>query len=414
MQLSCQFLYWVVLFSLFPSLYSLPLLPTNNISLYGNALFRNNGISLTQETTCLPSSSLADIGRAFYVFPIRFLDLKTGAASSFSSHFSFSIIPNPLCPFGDGIVFLITSNADSFSFSNGYMGLPNPQGQDSFLAVEFDTSFNPSLGDINGNHIAVDVNSVVSLASIDVLSKGFDLKSGRRIRVWIEYRDSAKLIQIWVSYSLTKPPSPILVAQIDLSKDFQEFMHVGFSASNGPGSAMHMVDQWRFKTFTAYQPSMNPMDAIEQGYCFMCSPDPDPKDLFNSIPDQTHKTSHKLKLKLKLGTMGVALVCLVISVVIVTAILAVVCYFIIMRKKRRVGRRRKRSQTGLFQMNNVPTRLSLAEIKSATLGFHRSRIVGEGASAVVYKGSLPCGEAVAVKSTSTWFSSKGGAVRGLS
>ncbi|XVE95664.1 hypothetical protein REPUB_Repub02eG0118100 [Reevesia pubescens] len=385
MQLSCLFVLWVHLFFLlnftFPSL-SLPVLPPNNITLYGNALFRNNGISLTQETNCLQSSFPSDIGRALYVYPIRFLDLKSKHIASFTCRFSFSIIPNPLCPFGDGIVFLITSNADSFSFSNGYMGLPqldDLNSQDSYFAVEFDTSFNPSLGDINGNHIGVDVNSVVSLASVDVVSKGVDLKSGKRITAWIEYRDSAKLIQIWVSYSSTKPPAPVLVAQIDLSKQFKEYMHVGFSASNGQGSAMHIVEHWRFKTFSTYRPSAFPLDSIEEGYCFMCSP----KDSYDP-----HKRS------VKTWSMVVLLGCLVVSAVSVITI-PIIC-FIVMRKKREVGRISKRAQTRV-QMNNVPTRWSLTEIKSATMGFHRNRIVGEGASAVVYRGTVPSGETVAVK-----------------
>ncbi|KAL2529588.1 putative calcium-binding protein cml18 [Forsythia ovata] len=33
--------------------------------------------------------------------------------------------------------------------------------------------------------------------------------------------------------------NPILEAQVDLSKEFKEFMHVGFSASNGNGLAIH-------------------------------------------------------------------------------------------------------------------------------------------------------------------------------
>lgn len=46
------------------------------------------------------------------------------------------------------------------------------EGSFSFV-VEFDTNFIPSLDDINGNHVSVYVNSAVSLAAIDVLSKGF-------------------------------------------------------------------------------------------------------------------------------------------------------------------------------------------------------------------------------------------------
>lgn len=81
--------------------------------LFGDAYFRNKAISLTQEGSCLSSSSSASgVDRAFYVYPIRFLDSETNSTASFSCPFSFSIISSPLCPFGDGIAFLITSNAE--------------------------------------------------------------------------------------------------------------------------------------------------------------------------------------------------------------------------------------------------------------------------------------------------------------
>ncbi|KAA3485085.1 L-type lectin-domain containing receptor kinase S.6-like [Gossypium australe] len=385
MLLSCLFLFWVNLFSLFN--FTFPLLPPNNITLYDGAFFSTDGICLTQETTCLPSSSSpSHIGRALYAYPIRFIDLRTRDNASFTCRFSFSIIPNPVCPFGDGIVFLVTSRPDSFSFFNGYMGLPqldDLSSQDPYFAVEFDTSFNPSLGDINGNHVGVDVNSIVSLAAVDVLSKGFDLKRGKKITAWIEYGDSAKLVQIWLSYSSSKPPTPLLVAQIDLSRQFKEYMHVGFSASNGLGSSMHLVDHWQFKTFTTYN---NPMDSVELGYCSMCFPE-DSSNTSSQIYG-THKRG------LKIGNMALLFGSLVVSVVIIIVV-PVLC-FVAVRKERSGGRRSKREQTRV-EMTNVPTRWSLAEIKLATMGFHRNRIVGEGASAVVYRGSVPSGGAVAVK-----------------
>ena len=99
--------------------------------------------------------------------------------------------------------------------------------------------FDPNLGDINDNHVGIDVNSVVSVASVDVLSKGIDLKSDKQMTAWIEYRDGEKMIRIWVGYLQIKPPRPVLVARIDLSKRFEEFMSVGFSASNSRGSSTH-------------------------------------------------------------------------------------------------------------------------------------------------------------------------------
>lgn len=382
--------FWVTFFLLYNFTFPSPFLPPNNVTLYGDANFQNNAISLTQQVTCISSSSSSSspstgIGRALYVYPIRFLDPKTNTTASFSCRFSFSIIPSPLCAFGDGFAFLITSNADSFSNDNGYMGLPGPvlSPQDSFFAVEFDTSFDPSLGDINGNHIGIDVSSVISFVSVDALSRGIDLKSGRHITTWIEYRDSLKLIRVWAGYSQIRPPSPLIIAQIDLSKQFKDYMHVGFSAANGQGSAIYTVDRWRFKTFESY-PSGNPIDVIDEGDCLMCYPE----DVgYNSSYGDAEKRKAKItETALEFGGLAT----FVFSVVAIVGIIS--CFLI---KKKRHGGRSKEEHVCTVQ--RVPMRLALSDIKQATLGFNKNRIVGEGASAIVYKGSLPSGGAVAVK-----------------
>ncbi|KAK9270335.1 hypothetical protein L1049_025914 [Liquidambar formosana] len=373
--------------SISPHFPFLSCLPTMS-PLFGGASFKNNSISLTEEElTCLtspPSPPPSGVGRALYVYPIRFLDFATNATASFSCRFSFSIIPSSLCPFGDGIAFLITSNAGSFSHSDGYMGLPEPDldVQDSFIAVEFDTNFDPELGDINGNHIGIDVNTVISFASVDAVSKGIDLKSGRQITAWIEYRDAAKMIWVWVGYSPIRPSTPLLVAQIDLSKQFKEFMHVGFSASNGQGSASHIVDRWRFKTFGSF--SAIPLDTAEGGDCLMCSPED------SSMNINPHKRKTKIGLALGLGGLAAFLVSVI-------AFLVIICLCMIKKTRPNDRRRSRECQIGRNQKYRVPERLSLAEIRSATEEFNQNRIIGEGASATVYKGSLSSGGAVAVK-----------------
>ncbi|KAF3971653.1 hypothetical protein CMV_004771 [Castanea mollissima] len=400
MRSSSLLLFWVHFFLFFNFNFlslSTPFLPTKNVTLFGDAYFRNNAISLTQEISCLSSSSSSSssdthigVGRAFYVYPIRFLDSETNATASFSCHFSFSIMPSPFCPSGDGIAFLMTDNAESFSPSRGYMGLPETEQdsdeQDSFFAVEFDTSYDPSLGDKNGNHVGIDANTIISLSSVDVVSRGIDLKSGRQITAWIEYRDDMKMIRVWLGYSQIRPPSPILVTQIDLSNQFKEFMHVGFSASNGQGSSIHIVDHWQFKTF-GFLPSVIPMDAVEEGDCFMCFPE-EPSMVSESSLIDDHARRKKLE-ELAFGLGGLA--AFVVSLV---AIVAVICFFSI---KRRRHIKIKEGLTCRVQTNRLPAKLSLAEIKAATMGFNRNRIVGEGASAKVYKGSLPSGGEVAVK-----------------
>ncbi|XP_052118645.1 L-type lectin-domain containing receptor kinase S.6-like [Arachis duranensis] len=151
--------------------------------------------------------------------------------------------------------------------------LDQPQYQDSFFAVEIDTSFDSLLGNINTNHIGIDLSTIVSFSSVDTLSPGVDFKSGKVVNAWIEYRDSMKMVCVWVSYSSTSSPTPILASQVDFSEQLKEFMHVGFSTSNGGGSGIHVIDHWQFIKTLDYgsREEVTPMDTIEEGNCLLSS-----------------------------------------------------------------------------------------------------------------------------------------------
>ncbi|KAL1823487.1 hypothetical protein ACET3Z_010265 [Daucus carota] len=387
--LLCAFLIFLLSFLL--SSLSIPFYPSNSLSLFGDAQFSNNSITLTQETSCLSSSNSSNgIGRAFYDYPVRFLDISSNVTASFSCKFSFTITSSsPSCPLGDGIAFFITSNSGFFSVSNGYMGLPNEVSdpQDSYIAVEFDTYYDSSLGDINGNHIGIDANTILSLDSVDVTSLGFDLKSGKKMTAWIEYRDSSKKIKVWLGEDYeARPPTPVLESEIDLSKHLKEFMHVGFSASNGRGSAVHVVDQWRFKT-SGVAPSTLPVETVQEEECLVCWPGDTGED--DQVSDFRRRDKREVRLALGLG--GLAL--------FVIFVLGILCFYyvFVLRRKGMIPGECNEGQSSRFQGSKVPRRLSLSEIRSATRGFNQNKIIGEGASAVVYEGALPSCGTVAVK-----------------
>jgi len=60
----------------------------------------------------------------------------------------------------------------------------------------------------------------------------------------------------------------------------------------------------------------------------------------------------------------------------------VISIFLTKRRKGIVRKARGWQNCG-FQTTKLPSTLSLSEIKSATVGFNRDRLVGEGASAKV-------------------------------
>ncbi|MCD7454731.1 hypothetical protein HAX54_025794 [Datura stramonium] len=379
MRFSLQKLIRVCLFFIFtinsPSL-SAPFLPLNNVTLYGDASFTTKSINLTQKRNCSSSSPFSGIGRAFYAYPVRFLDSLANKTASFLCTFSFTMHPTPSCPFGDGVGFLITSDIDSLSISDGYMGLPMQDSdmEDSFLAVEFNT---------NDNHVGVDTNEVRSLASVNVDSAGIDLKSGKEMAARIEYKDSEKMIRVWIGYELQiRPPSPVLSTHIDISNQLKEFMRIGFTASNHKASAVYSINSWRFRTFGLISSSVS-WDQSDEGNCLMCFPE----EIGEHFSDSHHSKS-LLKLTYIYGSLAA-------FVTLLGCILAIVFVFALRRKKR--DRRDNEGQLCRLQGNRVPQRLSLSEIKSATEGFNHEKIIGEGASAVVYEGDIPSKGAVAIK-----------------
>ncbi|RAL48125.1 hypothetical protein DM860_005549 [Cuscuta australis] len=390
MRSSPSHLTWVLLF--FFSITTLPAMlaadaadpfspSTSNITLMGDAYFSNGAIALTHGLNCTtpPDAALSGVGRAFYATPFRFLDSVTNSAVSFYCSFSFTI--TPYCSFGDGLALLITANTAAFSSFDGFMGLPS--SDNTFLAVEFDTSFDPFLEDLNDNHVGIDLNGVKSMASVDVVPRGVDLKSGREMTAWIQYIDQERAMKVWVGYnSEIRPPDPILESQIDLSHEFKEYMHVGFAAANGKGSsAVHSIQHWKFKTFEFLASSTSePMNTIDESDCLMCIP--------RSSGPHTKKSFNPF---IAYGIPSTAA-----ALILLSAIAASVWVFL-KRNKNGAGREETQVKMCRYQGNRVPQRLSLEEIKSATEGFNQERIVGEGASAVVYEGSIPARGPVAVK-----------------
>ncbi|KAI3987831.1 hypothetical protein MKX01_020945 [Papaver californicum] len=254
------------------SIHSVAYVSINNITLLGDAYFQENGrICLTSSSS--PSSS---IGFSFYVTP-----------------FSDSSSSPPL--FGDGLTFITTSNPYTVGNGFGYMGLSNQTSQEDgmYIAVEFDTR--------------IDINSVMSFASVDSTSMCFDLKNGKR----------TTMVDVWLSYTKSRTIRPILATHIDLSMYLEEFMFIGFSASNGKGgSAQHVVEKWRFRTY-GFLPSTNSVGTTIEGGCFMCVPD---DVVLNDTAELPSKRSKKSELALGFG--GAAFL---VSVLVV--IWGISCFF---------------------------------------------------------------------------------------
>ncbi|KAK2999577.1 hypothetical protein RJ639_024325 [Escallonia herrerae] len=333
-----------------------------NLTLLGDSFLRNGVIGLTRDLT-VPSSSA---GTVIYNDPIPFFDPETNITASFSTSFSFSI--NNLNPtsFGDGLSFFLSPDNQTLGSPGGYLGIVNSSQftKNKFIAIEFDTRLDLHFNDPNDNHVGLDIDSLNSIKTADAMSKGIDLKSGNLITAWIDYKNEEEKLMVFLSYSSFKPESPLMMVDIDLSDYFKEFKYVGFSASTEGSTELHLIESWSFQTsgFRPVRPRNHPHN-VSDSSVIITPPIP--------VPDSSPKNSRHRKIGLGLGIGGPAFFCAVL----------VVFGWVSARKWKEI----KKEKSFNAELVTGPRQFSYRELKSATKGFHSSRIIGHGAFGTVYK-----------------------------
>ncbi|KAK6145386.1 hypothetical protein DH2020_022206 [Rehmannia glutinosa] len=329
---------------------------SSKVTLNGVAEIEQNGIlKLTNDTARL-------IGHAFYETPFNFKNSTDGTAFSFSTAFAFAIIPEYEKLGGHGFAFTISKSKElNGALPSQYLGLLNSSDIGNFsnhvFAVEFDTVQDFEFGDINDNHIGIDINSLVSNASVSAScfiqdnsrKEGLNLKSGKIIQAWIDYESTNKKLDITLSLSSSKPHFPILSFPLDLSPILLDYMYVGFSASTGLLASSHYISGWSFKMKGQTQ-------SLDLS---LCPSIPGPKK--NHVP----------------STLGVSLLA------VVFLMLAIGIYFYIVKKIK------NRDVIEPWELDLGPHRFSYKELKQATRGFRDKELLGFGGFGRVYKGTLP-------------------------
>nr|XP_043623596.1 L-type lectin-domain containing receptor kinase VIII.2-like [Erigeron canadensis] len=206
----------------------------------GDAHILNSTFRLTSDLP-VPNSGA---GRVLYNKPITFRRPGNQIPTSFATHFSFSVLDLNLNSIGGGFAFVISPDDRSIGAAGGFLGIPAGS-----VAVEFDTVKDIEFNDVNGNHVGLSINSMVSLHAADLDSVNVSLKSGELIHSWVEYSGSNHHLKVFVSYAKTKPVSPVLLVTIDLYQYVNESMYVGFSGSTQGSTEVHWVDFWSFTSF---------------------------------------------------------------------------------------------------------------------------------------------------------------------
>ncbi|KAI8014496.1 L-type lectin-domain containing receptor kinase I.8 [Camellia lanceoleosa] len=226
-----------------------------NLHLDGLAQILQNGLLQ------LTNTSQQQSGHAFYQLPIRFNTSSSGLPQtlSFSTNFVFAIVPEIQNTSGcHGIAFTISPSRDlTKAQASEYLGLLNNANNGSpsnhLLAIELDTVKSFSMNDTDGNHVGIDVNSLISnvsehaayYSSSEGINKSLELKSGNPIQVWIDY-DGVKLNVTLAPIESPKPIQPLLSMRINVSSILLDSMYVGFSSATGVGSCNHYILGWSF------------------------------------------------------------------------------------------------------------------------------------------------------------------------
>ncbi|KAK7300745.1 hypothetical protein RJT34_11594 [Clitoria ternatea] len=330
----------------------------NNISINGCAEIVDNGIlRLTNHTNRL--------GHAFYSTPFHFKNSTNAKVLSFSTAFAFAITNHDPAHGGHGLAFVISpSEVLPGAYPGEYLGLFSPLNvgnvSNHVFAVEFDTVQDHAFRDINGNHVGINLNGMVSEKSVPAAQftngsskQDLDLKSGGVIQAWVDYDSSTTQLDVRLSSTSSKPTSPILSFNVDLSPILQDEMYVGFSASTtGCLASSHYLLGWSFY-MNGEAKSLN----------------------LKKLPSVPKSKNHK-KCFIKLGVA--------VSVVILTIVALGWVVFMVIRKTKNGD-----DVTEPWELEVGPQRFQYEELKQATMGFKEKQLIGFGGFGRVYKGVLP-------------------------
>ncbi|KAJ8570685.1 hypothetical protein K7X08_037657 [Anisodus acutangulus] len=374
-------------------------LTLGSLKLLGDAHLGNNTVMLTRDLA-VPNSGA---GKVLYSKPIRFRQPGFDFPASFSTFFSFSVTNLNPSSIGGGLAFVLTPGDELVGDAGGYMGiLDAKRTQIGTIAVEFDTLMDVEFKDINGNHVGLDLNSMVSTQVGDLESIGVDLKSGDLVNSWIEYSGSNGQMNVFVSYSNLKPKEPFLSVTINIAEYVNDFMFVGFSGSTQGSTEIHNIEWWSFSSSFDASPKsvvgppppptaslMNPIaDSV-----MLPPPSMDPSESNGTTSVLQEKSSGRCHSNFCTQGPG-AVVGVVTAGAFFLAFATVVLIWLYSKKFKRV----KNSEIMASDIIKMPKEFSYKELKLATKGFNSTRIIGHGAFGTVYKGILSdTGGIVAVK-----------------
>ncbi|RAL53572.1 hypothetical protein DM860_012187 [Cuscuta australis] len=347
---------------------------SSNLSLSGIADLTSNGLLRLTNGTALQK------GQAFYPRPVTFHNNSSSALISFSTSFVFAIVPQFPALSIHGIAFVIAPTPGlPWGMPTQYLGLfnqtNNGNSTNHVVAVELDTAQNKEFGDIDDNHVGIDINGLRSEVAAsagyydeDGHLRNLTLTSGQPMQVWVEYDGLERKMEVTLApINRPKPRTPLLSLVRDLSSIINDYdeMYLGFSSSTGAIPTSHYILGWSFKTNGRAE------------------------DLsISRLPRLPRVRSQKIS---QLLTIGLPLIA---ASLVLIAISGVAFY---------ISRKRKFADEVVedWELLYGPHRFKYKDLYIATKGFSQEELLGSGGFGKVYHGVLrACKTEIAVKRVS--------------
>jgi len=186
-------------------------------------------------------------GQSGSVFSTTTVSLAAGA--SFSTYFQFRFT-NPDLNFcdsfggcgADGLVFVVQTVDNNVGGAGGGIGY---QGINTSLGIEFDNWWNGEIGDINSNHVGIDLNGSVTSVLQTSLTEA-DLNGGDIWNAWVDYNSATGLLEVRATRSAVRPASALLSHSVNLASVLGVTdAFVGFTSGTGASHANHDVLSWQ-------------------------------------------------------------------------------------------------------------------------------------------------------------------------
>ncbi|XP_022573286.2 L-type lectin-domain containing receptor kinase V.4-like [Brassica napus] len=318
-------------------------------------------------------------GQAFGEEPLPFKNSTNGNVTSFSLTLLFAIAPENRHRGSHGMAFVISpTRGISGASADQYLGMfndtNNGKSSNHVIAVELDIHKDDEFGDIDDNHVGININGMRSTMSAPAgfydqngQFRNLSLISGNLLQVTVLYSQEDKQLNVTLSSpeEAYYPKKPLLSLNQDLSPYVLENMYVGCTASTGSIGALHYV--WSI-----------------HAYSFLIVPDLDydiPK--FPPYPQPDSQVKRTVLVTFLTFALFVALVASAFSI------------FFYKRHKM------VKEVLEEWEIQCGPHRFSYKELFKATKGFHDRQLLGRGGFGQVFKGTLPGSDAeVAVKRVS--------------